>query len=43
MERPELAGEHGRNARVHVRSRFALDSEVSGLKSVYDRIWREGA
>ena len=43
MERPELAAEHGRNARVHVQSCFALEREVSGLKSVYDRIWREGA
>ncbi len=43
MERPELAAEHGRNARVHVQGRFALDREASGLKSVYDRIWREGA
>lgn len=41
MERPDVAAEHGRNARVHVQGRFAIEREVGGLRSVYDRLWRE--
>ena len=41
MERPDVAAEHGRNARLHVQRCFALEYEVSGLNSVYDRVWRE--
>lgn len=41
MEHPDMAAEHGRNARLHVQRCFALEYEVSGLNSVYDRVWRE--
>ena len=41
MERPDVAAEHGRNARVHVQRCFALEKEVDGLNAVYDRMWRE--
>ena len=41
MERPDVAAEHGRNARLHVQRRFALEREVDGLDAVYDRMWRE--
>ena len=41
MEHPDVAAEHGRNARLHVQRRFALEREVDGLAAVYDRMWRE--
>jgi len=38
---PEVATEHGRNARAHVERNFSLDNEVRGVNAVYETLWRE--
>ena len=38
---PEIATEHGRNARAHVEGNFSLDNEVRGVNAVYETLWRE--
>ena len=42
MDSPEIAAEHGRNARVHVRRYFTIEKEIRELGSIYGRLWREG-
>jgi mannosyltransferase len=39
---PELARRHGDNALAHVRSRFDIGDEVSGLSAVYDALTASG-
>ena len=38
---PEVAAEHGCNARAHVEGNFSLDNEVRGVNAVYETLWRE--
>ena len=40
LAQPDLAAEHGRNARAHVESNFSLDNEARGVNAVYERLWK---
>ena len=40
MDNPGVAAAHGRNARAHVEKNFSLESEASGINSIYDTLWR---
>ena len=40
LAQPDLAAEHGRNARAHVESHFSLDNEARGVNAIYDRLWQ---
>ncbi len=41
LDSPEVATEHGRNARTHVEGNYSLENEVHGVNAVYHRLWRE--
>lgn len=40
LAQPDLAAEHGRNARAHVESHFSLDNEARGVNAIYERLWK---
>jgi len=41
LDAPEVAAEHGYNARAHVEGSFSLDNEVREVNAVYETLWRE--